>query len=89
MSAVLAGCFFACSLMIWWNVYQIIKDKVVSGVSLIPTFVFLATNFIQTGYFLALGDLPNGIASASMALANVVWLGLALRYRTRGTDILT
>lgn len=81
MSVLLALCFFACSIVIWWNVYQIAQDKSVAGVSLVPTYVFITTNVVEVFYFWDLLDFWSVAGAASMAVGNVVWLSLAYHYR--------
>jgi len=81
MSALLAFCFFACSAVSWLHVYQIVQDKKVSGVSLIPSFVFITTNVVEVIYFWRLLDWWSSAGAVSMVIANSAWLLLALSYR--------
>lgn len=88
MSALLAICFFACSAVCWLHVYQVVRDKQTRGVSLIPSYVFITTNVVEIFYFWNQLDTWSAIGAASMGLSNVVWLGCAVWFRGRTTDIL-
>ena len=81
MSAILAACFFACSVVCWLHVRQLVRDKRVKGVSLIPSYVFITTNAVEVVYFW--NDPWSAAGAASMLFANSVWLALALIYRRR------
>lgn len=81
LSAVLAFCFFACSAVVWINVRQILRDRMVAGVSLFPTIIFIITNVVEVFYFWDLLDWWSTAGAVSMTLANVVWIALAYHYR--------
>ena len=88
MSALLAFCFFACSAVCWLHVFQVVRDKQTRGVSLIPSYVFITTNVVEVIYFWQLLDVWSSIGAVSMALSNLAWLGCALWFRSRPTDIM-
>lgn len=73
---VLTAFFSACSLVCWINIRAIWIDKVVSGVSVWPTWIFLATNLYEVRYFTGLEQWWAVTGSGGMALANAVWLAL-------------
>lgn len=83
VSAILAFCFFCCSIVCWVNVRQILRDKQVVGVSMIPSYVFMTTNAFEVIYFGRLLDWWSASGAVSMLVGNGVWVILALYYRSR------
>lgn len=72
--------YAACSVVIWISVSALVRDKQVRGVSLIPAWVFLATNFYEFWFFTGLEQNTARIGSALMAVGNIAWLILAYYY---------
>ena len=68
------------AIMAWLNVVKLRKDKAVSGVFW-PTTLFFATwGFWNVIYYPALNQPLSAVAGAFLALANAVWVVLALKY---------
>lgn len=88
MSVLLSICFFACSLVCWLHVRQIMIDKAVKGVSLIPTFVFMTTNVVEMAYFAQKLDLWSALGAASMLASNAAWTICVFHYMRRSEDAL-
>lgn len=83
MNLILAALFVACSLVCWLHVRQIIRDKTVKGVSLIPTFVFMTTNVFEMIYFGQKGDWWNVGGAVSMLMSNVAWTVCVFYYHRK------
>lgn len=81
MSLILSMMFLACAAVLSFHIVQLYKDKQVKGVSLIPTYVFIATNIFEVVYFYRLGDIMPTIGSAMMLVSNIIWLSMALYYK--------
>lgn len=81
LSLILSYCFAACTIVTWINVYRIVMDKTVQGVSVVPVVVFVITNLFQVVYFAQLGEWWNVAGSAGMASGNSVWIILHCLYR--------
>lgn len=86
MSYILSALFFACSIVCWLHVKKIIDDKAVMGVSLVPTFVFMATNLFEMFYFGRNGDWWTVAGAGSMFLSNIVWTIIVVYYKAKGFD---
>jgi hypothetical protein len=78
---VLTLMFLACSAVCWTNVRALVRDKCIKGCSLLPTYVFLTTNIYEVFYFHHIHQPLATFGSLSMAVVNLVWLGLAIMYR--------
>lgn len=86
MSYILSFLFFCCSIVCWLHVRKIIKDKAVKGVSLIPTFVFMATNAFEVWYFAKLGDWWTVAGAFSMLATNLAWTVCVFWYKAKELD---
>jgi hypothetical protein len=86
MSPLLSVCFFACSIVCWLHVHQIVKDKAVKGVSLIPTFVFMTTNAVEMVYFWQRLDMWSVAGAGSMLLSNAAWTLCVFWYIAKAYD---
>lgn len=78
---LLAYCFAACTVVCWLNVYRIVKDKEVSGVSVIPTGVFLVTTIVEIFYFSARFEWWNAAGAFGMFSGNLTWIILYIIYQ--------
>lgn len=72
--------YIACSVVIWISVRALVRDKMIRGVSIIPAWVFLATNLYEVWFFGGLEQFVARIGSGLMATGNLVWLVLAYYY---------
>lgn len=81
LAQLLALCFAACSMVCALNVYRVLKDRDVRGVSIIPVIVFIITNVIEIAYFAEVKAYWSALGAAGMLAGNTVWLALCLYYR--------
>lgn len=66
--------------MAWINVRQLLRDKSVSGIYW-PTVLFFATFGIwNVVYYPALNQPLSAVAGVFLALGNIVWVALAIKY---------
>jgi len=72
----LFGGFFI--LMHCWVAY---KDKAVAGVSIISVAFFSLWGFWNLFYYPHLGQMLSFYAGVFIVLANLLWVGLLLKYR--------
>lgn len=68
-------------LMVWLNVYKIIKDKQVRGVSSVATWVFTAWGFWNLFYYPHLGQWLSFAGGCIIVSGNFGWCWFAWRYR--------
>ena len=71
------------ALVLLDNIRIILKDKIVKGVSLLPSFVFCIWGMWNIFYYSHLDQTTSAYAAGFVALANSIWLGLVLYYRCR------
>jgi len=69
------------ALLIWMNVYRILRDKMVRGVDWRVTFFFAAWGFWNLYYYPSLHQWLSTAGGVVMVIANVVWVVLAMKYR--------
>jgi len=81
MDAINAGFEIVGSVLILLNVRQILKDKVVKGISLIPVTHWTAWGMWNIFYYPSLGQTYSFYAGIMVVLANAWWLALAFKYR--------
>lgn len=65
----------------WLNVRQLLRDKKVRGVSIIPTFFFTSWGFWNLYYYPSLHQWLSFAGGAVIVGANAAWVCLAWRYR--------
>lgn len=76
------GCFEATGgIMILMNCRALYRDKCFRGVSLLPTLFFTSWGIFNLGYYPHLGQWLSFTGGLTIAIANLIWLSLALRYR--------
>lgn len=63
------------------NIKQILKDKVVRGISIWPTVGFTSWGLFNLYYYPHLEQWWSATAAIGMVLVNTTWLGLVWRYR--------
>ena len=69
---------FLGSVASWQNVYRLVKDKKVSGVSINAMIFFMAWGTWNLYYYPGLGQPISTIGAATMLLANTTWFVLAI-----------
>lgn len=67
--------------VVWMNVQALYRDKKILGISAVPTAMFALWGAWNLYYFYHLDQLVSMYAGLSVWIANLVWLGLYLRYR--------
>lgn len=75
------GFEFFGGLVNWINVRQILRDKKVRGVSIIPTFFFTSWGFWNLYYYPSLDQWASFTGGLVIVCANAAWVALAWRYR--------
>ena len=71
------------AVLLTLNVRKLLRDKTVSGVSLIPVAWWNVWGFWNVYYYWAVSCLASMCAGVGVVLLNTIWLGLALYYRSR------
>jgi hypothetical protein len=71
------------SVMIWGNVHALYRDKSVKGVTPWATMFFFTWGLFNLAYYPSLHQWFSFAGGISIALANLFWLGLAMKYRRR------
>lgn len=74
---------FVGSVMLWRNVVQLHRDKVVRGVHWLPTGFFMAWGFWNLFYYPHLNQWWSFVGGVSIVVANAVWFGQMIHYRSR------
>lgn len=65
----------------WQNVRRLHRDKVVRGVDYRVTAFWSAWGFWNLYYYGSLGHMLSLVAGVVLALGNLVWVMLAVRYK--------
>lgn len=71
------------AIMVWGNVRELLKAKAVAGVRLSVTGYYIAWGVSSMFYYWHLGHWWSLAGNVAIVAANVTWLALALRYRSR------
>ena len=77
------GFEFIGGLLLWWNVKQLYKDKVVKGVKILPTAFFAAWGYWNLYYYPSLNQTISFIAGVFLVIANTTWVIMAIYYTKR------
>ena len=77
---------FLGALFILLNVRQILKDKQVLGVSILPTMIYTLWGFWNLYYYPYLNQWVSFFSGIGVVLGNLIWVILALKYRGKKTD---
>jgi len=72
----LIGAFFT-----WRNAYQLFKDKILRGVYWPTQFFFATWGLWNLFYYPSLEQWLSFYAGAILVIGNLLWCGLALRYK--------
>lgn len=83
---VLTALFLACSAVCWVNVRALLRDKCTAGCSVVPQWIFLATNTYEVWYFHALSQPLAALGAVSMVFSNATWIALAYYYRFKAAN---
>jgi hypothetical protein len=76
---------FVGSLMLWRNVAQLYRDKMVRGVHWSATGFFAAWGYWNLFYYPHLGQWLSFSGGVSIVAANTIWLGQMLYYIKKGS----
>jgi hypothetical protein len=68
----------------WFNVYAIIRDKQIRGVSLAACAYFWSWGLWNLYYYPSLNQMWSFYGGMVVCAANFVWMYFAIRYRFRG-----
>jgi hypothetical protein len=78
------GLFECCSgFFCWINIYRLVKDKCLKGVSWIPLSFFTLWGFWNLYYYPSLHQMLSFLGGLSIVFANIVWLSLVFYYKFR------
>jgi hypothetical protein len=69
------------SLLVWLNIRQLYRDKVVRGVHIAPVMFWTAWGYWNIYYYPHLNQWLSFAGGISVVLANSVWVGQMLYYR--------
>lgn len=76
------GCFeLASGLLCSINIYKLIQDKEIKGISWIPTLFFTSWGAWNLYYYPSLGQILSFLGGISIFTANIIWVGLVLYYK--------
>lgn len=79
--AVNATFLFGGGVLLWINVYRLLRDKKVAGVSFWPALWFASWGVWDCYYFPHLNQWWSFVSSALAVLPNAAWLFLYWKYR--------
>lgn len=71
------------AIMVWGNVRALLRDKEVRGVNLKVSAWYCLWGGSSLAYYANLGHWLSFAGNCGILLANITWLGLALRYRAQ------
>ena len=75
------------ALMVLLNIRQVLRDRQVRGMHLGALLFFTSWGYWNLFYYAHLAQWLSWTCGCLLALANTIWLGLCLRYRTTGKDV--
>lgn len=65
------------------NIRQILRDKVVHGVTVWPTIFFITWGLWNLFYYRNLNQVTSFVAAGGLVLVNLVWVGLFIFYQRK------
>jgi hypothetical protein len=71
---------FGAVFALWLHIKRLMKDKAVSGVSILATAFFSAWGYWNIFFYPHNGLLLSGIAGAAVALLNTIYVVLLIKY---------
>lgn len=74
------------TLFVALNIRRILRDKSISGVSILPTAFFAAWGYWNMYYYPSLGQWMSFIGGIGVAVCNTTWVVLACYYRKAKAD---
>ena len=66
------------------NIFKLVKDKTIKGISWIPTFFFSIWAIWNLYYYSSLNQPISVIGGVGIFIANAVWLFLVFYYKSKG-----
>ena len=73
-------------ILLWLNVWKLIKDKQVKGILLSVSLFFAAWSIWNIYYYPNIGQFFSFLGAICLALANTVWIILAFYYKIVDKD---
>lgn len=67
--------------LLWRNVYVLLQDRKVRGVSMIPTTFFCLWGYWNLFYYPSLSQWLSLFGGVNVVAANSVWVALMFKYR--------
>lgn len=82
MSADIVNALFEVfgAVFLSFNIVRLYKDKVLTGVSVVPTTFYTTWGLWNIYFYPATGNYLSGIAGVLVVVVNATWLGMALYY---------
>jgi hypothetical protein len=78
------------SIMVWWNIATLYRDKEIKGVHIVPTAFFFSWGIWNLFYYPHLNQWLSFFGGCSIVLANGIWVLQMFHYgQNRGRDDLT
>ncbi len=74
------------AFIMWMNVYQLYKDKIVRGIHYSTVMFMTSWGFWNVYYYPHLDQLLSGMAAGFLAFTNLCYLIMILYYRKRERD---
>jgi hypothetical protein len=65
------------------NIFHLVKDKTIKGVSWIPVFFFTIWGAWNLYYYTSLNQMISFVAGISIFIVNIIWLSLLFYYKTK------
>lgn len=71
------------AILLTTNVKQLVRDKKLAGVRLIPTVWFNVWEFWNLFYYYHLSQMLSWIAGFAVLIVNITWVSLAIYYKIK------
>lgn len=82
---IINGLFeFGGAITLGLNVRRLLKDRMIAGVSIVPTAFFAAWGYWNLYYYPHLGQWVSFLGGLGVVIANTVWVVLALYFQRKG-----
>jgi hypothetical protein len=65
------------------NIFYLVRDKTIKGVSWIPVFFFTIWGAWNLYYYASLNQIISFVAGISIFIVNIIWLALLFYYKTK------
>jgi hypothetical protein len=85
MNNDLVNGLFECSggILVWFNVFKLIRDKKVMGLYLPVSIFFTSWGVWNIYYYPSLNQMYSFYGGVLLAAANIVWISLAYYYKSK------